>query len=445
MRIHGIHLRDIGPFSGEPLRITLPTGKDPELADVALFVGPNGCGKSTLLYAVAGALGGDLLGPGDLLRRRMRGPTALAALDLGADGYAALKAPGAGREGLVSNPFKSEHLNLTSIDGSADWCGVHRAKDHLSATWLSLKDPTRKVAFAAFAYAGGRTVDSGAVPAIKEIQANPLAKALSFDRASADSPFVQWLANARTREAFAKAKGDQQGADRQVEALRRVEEALKHLTGAPCSVAFDDQTLSVKLVQGDRPPLDLDLLPDGLKAILAWLGDLLQRLDRLKWDGDVPLFDRPFVLLLDEIDIHLHPAWQRRVLPMAQRLFPNAQILASTHSPFVVASARDARVFTLGVKDGRADVVAEADGQAGSSVSTVLRSVFSMNEEFDEDSQAKLAEFYKARNAVLAGSGSVDELQLLADGLAGLGVEIADIVAFEMRQVRRGRAAEPMG
>jgi hypothetical protein len=45
------------------------------------------------------------------------------------------------------------------------------------------------------------------VPAIKEIHSHPLSRALSFERAPADSPFVQWVAKARTREAFARAKG----------------------------------------------------------------------------------------------------------------------------------------------------------------------------------------------------------------------------------------------
>ncbi|MBK7937436.1 MAG: ATP-binding protein [Lewinellaceae bacterium] len=52
-----------------------------------------------------------------------------------------------------------------------------------------------------------------------------------------------------------------------------------------------------------------------------------------KWENDTPVFERNFILFLDEIEVHLHPAWQRKILPAVQKLFPNAQIFISTHSP----------------------------------------------------------------------------------------------------------------
>lgn len=54
----------------------------------------------------------------------------------------------------------------------------------------------------------------------------------------------------------------------------------------------------------------------------------------------------PGLLLIDEAEAHLHPLWQKRLLPTVRRLFPNVQIVATTHSPFVVASVADAKVYT---------------------------------------------------------------------------------------------------
>ena len=115
----------------------------------------------------------------------------------------------------------------------------------------------------------------------------------------------------------------------------------------------------------------MGLLPDGLKSIVSRIADLLMRLDRIPWVDDTPPMKRPF-LLLDEVDIHLHPSWQRKVLPIVQRMFPNAQIIASTHSPFVVASADDARIIALKVENGVASVESESDSQIGVSYSAVF-------------------------------------------------------------------------
>ena len=74
-------------------------------------------------------------------------------------------------------------------------------------------------------------------------------------------------------------------------------------------VAFDVATypnIMLNIIL-DGQSLDLNVLPDGLKSILVWLGDLMMRLDRLNPDPLADSLAQPFILLLDEIDIHLHP------------------------------------------------------------------------------------------------------------------------------------------
>ncbi|MFO0644917.1 MAG: AAA family ATPase [Polyangiales bacterium] len=63
-------------------------------------------------------------------------------------------------------------------------------------------------------------------------------------------------------------------------------------------------------------------------------------------DGDpAKLHEASGLLLIDEAENHLHPSWQKSLLPNVREVFPNLQIIAATHSPFVVASVRDARVY----------------------------------------------------------------------------------------------------
>jgi hypothetical protein len=65
------------------------------------------------------------------------------------------------------------------------------------------------------------------------------------------------------------------------------------------------------------------------------------------------MLQSPGLLLIDEVEAHLHPRWQSRVLPGIRGLFPNVQVIATTHSPFVLASAPDAKVFTTRVRAER--------------------------------------------------------------------------------------------
>jgi energy-coupling factor transporter ATP-binding protein EcfA2 len=78
-------------------------------------------------------------------------------------------------------------------------------------------------------------------------------------------------------------------------------------------------------------------LSDGYGSLLALVGHLLrQALAAKNWAGDpATIFG---VVLIDEIDLHLHPAWQRRVLQDLQRVFPNVQIICTTHSPMIAGS-----------------------------------------------------------------------------------------------------------
>ena len=72
---------------------------------------------------------------------------------------------------------------------------------------------------------------------------------------------------------------------------------------------------------------------------------LLNSQDAMELPAGVDPLTLPIIVLVDEIDAHLHPAWQRKILHIAERLLPNAQIIVSTHSPFVVQGANDPRVI----------------------------------------------------------------------------------------------------
>jgi predicted ATP-binding protein involved in virulence len=84
----------------------------------------------------------------------------------------------------------------------------------------------------------------------------------------------------------------------------------------------------------------------GYKTLIAWMVDLASRLFDKYPDSPNPLAE-PAVVLVDEIDLHLHPKWQRNLMGFLSNLFPNTQFIATAHSPLVVQAATDANVVLL--------------------------------------------------------------------------------------------------
>jgi hypothetical protein len=93
-------------------------------------------------------------------------------------------------------------------------------------------------------------------------------------------------------------------------------------------------------------PLPLEVLSEGYQNIISWCGDLLYRITETFADYKRPL-DARGLLLIDEIDLHLHPLWQRRLIDFLQRKLRNFQIFATTHSPLTAHQAREGELYLL--------------------------------------------------------------------------------------------------
>jgi hypothetical protein len=104
-------------------------------------------------------------------------------------------------------------------------------------------------------------------------------------------------------------------------------------------------------------PLQITALSDGYQALLAIVLDLMLRYPYLFLEGD-PL-SGPALVGIDEIDLHLHPRWQRTVLPQLTSLFPNTQFVLTTHSPIVVQAAIDQELSVLRLVEKKGDVTAQ--------------------------------------------------------------------------------------
>ncbi len=133
----------------------------------------------------------------------------------------------------------------------------------------------------------------------------------------------------------------------------RLNQVLPQLDPALSAIRMDEgEHHLIPRVICNGIPLELGELSDGYQALLVVVLDLMLRYAYLFFEGD-PLAGRALVGI-DEIDLHLHPRWQRTVLPQLADLLPNTQFIITTHSPIVVQAAIDKgyAVLRLAETDG---------------------------------------------------------------------------------------------
>ncbi|GAB5544299.1 MAG: AAA family ATPase [Sandaracinaceae bacterium] len=96
--------------------------------------------------------------------------------------------------------------------------------------------------------------------------------------------------------------------------------------------------------QGHR--LALNQLSDGERAFIAIIGDMVRRLALANPDLD-DLLRGHGIVLIDELELHLHPRWQREIVQNLRETFPNIQFIGTTHSPFVIQSLQPGELINL--------------------------------------------------------------------------------------------------
>lgn len=124
-----------------------------------------------------------------------------------------------------------------------------------------------------------------------------------------------------------------------------IKEALGKLMPGMHFKGIDKRKRAVVMgtADGDVP---LGQLSEGYQAMAAWAGDLLFRMTETFKDRKDPLAARG-VMLIDEMDIHLHPVWKRNLVDFLDNAFPNLQIIATTHSPLSIQQCGEGELFVV--------------------------------------------------------------------------------------------------
>jgi predicted ATP-binding protein involved in virulence len=122
------------------------------------------------------------------------------------------------------------------------------------------------------------------------------------------------------------------------------------------------------IIQKGDINIDFDQLSSGEKSFFVLVGDLARRLAIANPKSDDPLRNGQGIVLIDEIDLHLHPSWQRKAIPKLKTIFPNIQWVISTHSPQVLMHLK--RENVKWVRNGKLETSPFVEGRDANAIST---------------------------------------------------------------------------
>ena len=145
-------------------------------------------------------------------------------------------------------------------------------------------------------------------------------------------------------------------------------------------------------------PLYAGELSAGTQGTLLWIWALaIQVMNHHRWREGWE--NKPAILLIDEIENHLHPSWQRRVIPALLKHFPGLQIFATTHSPFVVAGLKAGQVHLLKRdEEGRVTATTNTEDIVGWTADEILRTMMGVDDPTDDETAASARELRQLRS-----------------------------------------------
>jgi predicted ATP-binding protein involved in virulence len=420
MKIRSLQLKNIGVFEDETIAFPENKGNG---AEIHILTGQNGTGKTTILQALASSFCNIIENPDD-------NKSLYSSLIVNTIGVLMKKSK-------PTNNFNSS-IEVVHSDNSKFKANVNSFSFLMNSLSRTCTTP---LLFAGFAYSGNRFIRHEENINIKEQEDyDPLENALAFDKeyGKDDYSINQWLANTISKRSFARDEGNEEKAKAFDRNIKFLEKIIKEIIEK--SIKFEPvYETGIKIVANvEGKKLDFDLLPDGLRSIISWLGDLIMRMDAIKWENDLDIRDREFILFLDEIEVHLHPYWQRKILPVIQKTFQNAQIFITTHSPFIVNSVDGAWIYELDLDEkGNSKVTKIRESSTADSYQNVIRSIFDINGQYGKPVQDKLDDFYRDRTKIMNGE-SIDKEAFKENINSLLSLKdrsIEDKIHFELEQI----------
>lgn len=158
--------------------------------------------------------------------------------------------------------------------------------------------------------------------------------------------FVKYLLDLKMTEALARNKNNIEKANEIQAWFTELENLLKRIfDDETVKLEFDEDTFGFCILQQGKDTFDFNTLSSGYQAVLDIVLDIIMRMQKQSHYSFV--FNLPGIVIIDEIETHLHLELQKNILPLLITLFPNIQFIVTSHSPFILNSVENVVIYDL--------------------------------------------------------------------------------------------------
>jgi predicted ATP-binding protein involved in virulence len=198
----------------------------------------------------------------------------------------------------------------------------------------------------------------------------------------ANKLFLQHLVNLRFSYLDAIVNKEHEAAQEIDEWMNKLELSLKNIfDDKNLKIHFDSKNFKYTIKSGNKEDFDFTTLSDGFSRAFDIITELMMRMEK----KHSKVYDAQGIVLIDEIETHLHIDLQKKILPFLTSFFPKIQFIVTTHSPFVLTSLKDAIVYDLERQEPLEDL-------SGFSVDAIIEGYFD-SDKYSEIIKKKVADY----------------------------------------------------
>lgn len=265
---------------------------------------------------------------------------------------------------------------------------------------------------------------NSSVVASKSVNKIELQDKYSID-ADIDTQFLDYLVYLKTQQSFARNEEDYNIVNEIGAWFDNFEGALKKLfQDNSIKLKFDYRNLDFKIKQDGREDYGLNQLSDGFSAVLDIIMNLILRMEK---DKKGLSYNKEGIVLIDEIETHLHIELQKNILPFLTSFFPNIQFIVTTHSPFIISSLQNALIFDLEKKIELVDL-------SSYSYDGIVEGYFNIDR-YSTEVKGKLVRYKELVNNINKNEDEETEEFELRNYLKGVPENLASEVVYEFKNI----------
>ncbi len=391
MKIKKLHLENFRCFKDETIKLS---------ENLTVLVGNNGSGKTTILDAVSIALGGLLSGFDGVKSReiitdevRLEHYTRGSVIDSQPQYPLRITC-----EALIENKSFTWTRALNKEGGRTTRNEAQVVIKYAEKVQKEVRQGNDKIILPVISYYGtGRLwvqKKQKTEEALARLQSRFLGYTDCLDPASNEKLMTKWFEK-MTLIHFQEGK--------EPEELRAVKEVLKYclrnvdnkdFTNKNVDIFFSAKTgeleVTFESIDGNKERLPFRMLSDGYRNTLGMIADIAYRMAVLNPQLlENVAKETPGVVLIDEIDLHLHPKWQRHIIYDLKTIFPKVQFIVTTHSPNILTTIQKENVIII----DNCRVIEKTPHTYGRDINSILFDLMEV-EQRPNDVQKQIDEFY---------------------------------------------------